>query len=111
MQSFKQYIKENAGPKKIHEILNKSQMKSLRKHPSFQNYVYSPTTSIYAKEDEHDSGPGSSRNVILTNSDNKHKMHVAITNRGKVLGHSIYRKNKMEDGKIEWQHVKTVDGA
>lgn len=112
MKSFKNFLLENSGPKKMHEILNKSQIRALAKHPSYQSYVSSPVhTEVFAKEDEKfDQGPGGTRNVILTNRGNKHTMHVAITNRGKVLGHSIYRKGEEVNGRVSWEHVKTEDG-
>lgn len=114
MKSFLDFINENTGPKELHQIgLNKSQLNSLHRHQSFRTYVNSldhPT--VYAKSDEDDS-PKKTRKIIVTNSGNKHKMHVAITNRGKILGHTIYRKsdNPPRDAKVQWDHVKTVDGA
>ncbi|CAB5221633.1 hypothetical protein UFOVP245_214 [uncultured Caudovirales phage] len=114
MKRFLDFINENTGPKELHQIgLNKSQLNSLHRHQSFRTYVNSldhPT--VYAKSDEDDS-PKKTRKIILTNSGNKHKMHVAITNRGKILGHTIYRKsdNPPKDAKVQWDHVKTVDGA
>lgn len=117
MKSFLEFINENANePKQIHQIgLNRSQLNSLHKHQSFKTYVDSPIShpKVYAKLDQSDSGPGRTRNVILTNSGNKHKMHVAITNRGKVLGHTIYRKsdNPHPDAKVQWDLVKSVDGS
>jgi hypothetical protein len=114
MKSFLDFINENTGPKELHQIgLNKSQLNSLHRHQSFRTYVNSldhPT--VYAKSDEDDS-PKKTRKIIVTNSGNKHKMHVAITNRGKILGHTIYRKsdNPPKDAKVQWDHVKTVDGA
>lgn len=111
MLTYQQFISEQSAPKQMHEILNKAQMRALHRHPSFQTYVHSynhPT--VYAKEDpKFDQGPGNTRNVILTNSGNKHTMHVAITHRGKVLGHSIYKKDE-QDGKLYWNHIKSVDG-
>jgi uncharacterized DUF497 family protein len=114
MKSFLDFINENTGPKELHQIgLNKSQLNSLHRHQTFRTYVNSldhPT--VYAKSDEDDS-PKKTRKIIVTNSGNKHKMHVAITNRGKILGHTIYRKsdNPPKDAKVQWDHVKTVDGA
>lgn len=102
-------------PKKMHEILNKSQMRALYKHQSFNTYVHSyDHPDVYGKEESgFDKGPGKTRNVILTNSGNKHKMHVSITNRGKILGHTIYRKsdNPHPDATVQWNHVKSVDGS
>ena len=116
MKSFLEFINEDADePKQIHQIgLNKSQLNSLHRHPSFRTYVDSPShPKVYAKLDQNDSGSGRTRNVIVTNSGNKHKMHVAITNRGKILGHTIYRKsdNPHPDAEVQWDHVKTVDGS
>lgn len=112
MITFKEFIAEQSAPKRIHEILNKSQMKALAKHPSFQSYIHSyEHPEVYAKEDpKFDGGPGGTRNVILTNRGNKHTMHVAITHRGKVLGHSIYKKGEVVNGRQSWDHIKTVDG-
>ena len=96
MKSFLEFINEDADePKQIHQIgLNRSQLNSLHRHQSFRTYVDSPShPKVYAKLDKNDSGAGGTRNVILTNSGNKHKMHVAITNRGKILEHTIYRKS------------------
>ena len=115
MKSFLDFINENTGPKELHQIgLNKSQLNSLHRHQSFRTYINSPShPTVYAKLDDYDGGSGRTRNVIVTNSGNKHKMHVAITNRGKILGHTIYRKsdNPPKDAKVQWDHVKTVDGA
>ena len=115
MKRFLDFINENTGPKELHQIgLNKSQLNSLRRHQSYRTYVDSPShLTVYAKLDQHDGGSGRTRNVIVTNSGNKHKMHVAITNRGKILGHAIYRKsdNPPRDAKVQWDHIKTVDGA
>lgn len=117
MKTFKEFIQEEntTRPKKMHEILNKSQIRALHNHPSFNTYVNSyDHPDIYGKEEsEFDKGPGKTRSVILTNSGNKHKMSVAISNRGKILGHTIYRKsdNPHPDAKVQWDHVKTVDGA
>jgi len=115
MKSFLDFINESTGPKELHQIgLNKSQLKTLYRHQSFNTYVNSHEhPKVYAKLDDYDGGSGRTRNVIVTNSGNKHKMHVAITNRGKILGHTIYRKsdNPPKDAKVQWDHVKTVDGA
>ena len=107
MKSFKEFIVEDNTPKEVHEILNKSQMNALRKHQSYNTYVGGPLVKVYAKPDKDDSGPSYTRNIIMTNAKNKHKMHVAITHRGKILSHSIYKKN--EEG--NWDHIKTVDGG
>lgn len=116
MKSFIDFINENADePKQMHQIgLNKSQLKSLYRHQSFRTYVDSPSyPKVYAKLDRYDGGPGRTRNVILTNSDNRHKMHVAFTNRGKILGHTIYRKSDNPDhpDAVVWNHVKSEDGS
>lgn len=116
MKSFIDFINENADePKQMHQIgLNRSQLKSLHRHPSFRTYVDSPSyPKVYAKLDKNDGGPGRTRNVILTNSRNRHRMRVAITNRGMILGHSIYSKsdNPHQDAEVQWDHVKSVDGG
>jgi len=117
MKTFKEFIQEEntTRPKKMHEILNKSQIRALHKHPSFNTYVNSyDHPDIYGKEESgFDQGPGKTRSVVLTNSSNKHKMHVTITHRGKILGHTIYRKSDKPhpDAKGQWDLVKSKDGA
>lgn len=112
MKTFKEYLEESNEPKKLHEIgLNKSQLSSLAKHPSYNTYIKSydyPT--VYAKMEDGNT-PGETKNIILTNSGNRHKMHVALTNRGKVLSHSVHEKQKTDDGAVQWKHIKTIDGA
>ena len=111
MKSFKQFIKEDSVPKQAHEELNKRQMNALRKHPSYKTYIDNSIFSkVYIKPERDRDRPGSIRNVILTNAENKYKMYVAITHHGKVLGHSIYKKGAPINGMPSWDHVKTVDG-
>jgi len=109
MKSFLEFINENTSPKELHQMgLNKSQLKALHRHQSYGTYINSldhPT--VYAKSDEDDS-PGKTRKIIVTNSGNKHKMHVAITNKGKILGHTVMRKSNEPH---KWDLVKSVDGA
>ena len=114
MKSFLDFINENTGPKELHQMgLNTSQLKALHRHQSFRTYINSldhPT--VYAKSDEDDSSRRT-RKIIVTNSGNKHKMHVAITNKGKILGHSVYHKADKPHpaAKAQWELVKSVDGA
>ena len=115
MKRFLDFINENTGPKQLDQIgLNKSQLNTLGRHPSFRTYVHSydhPT--VYAKPDEHDQLIGKTRSVIVTNSGNLHKMHVTITNRGKILDHTVYRKSDKphKKSKVQWDLVKFENGS
>ena len=116
MKSFKEFITENDNPqhKEMHHFLNKRQRKAMDKHDTFKRYFDWYTGGpVYAKTDEHDRGPGPGniRYLRLTNAKNKYMMWVAITHHGKILGHTLYRKDGADRHGVIWKIVKSVDGG
>jgi len=102
MLSFKSYLVESEI-KPLHDVLSPIQMKALRKHPDFHYIGGMPGSRILAKH-----GPRHSSGVhhfIIANSDQRHRMDIAMTPRGKILNHEIHRKTPKG-----WGFVKSVEG-
>ncbi len=106
MLSFIQFVKESVY-KSPHEIMNKRQHRAVTSHPDFVNYIQSYTHKIYARPDSNDKADSGLRDFVLANAEQKHRMHVTVTDRGKILNHSIYRNSgNTIDGKPVWVDVK-----
>lgn len=106
MLSFLQFLNESAY-KSPHEIMNKRQHKAVTGHPDFGTYVHSYTHKVYARPDSNDRADSGVRDFVLANAEQKHRMHVTVTDRGKILSHSIYRNaGETSDGKTIWTDVK-----
>jgi len=104
MINFKEYLME-ASPSKLEDVLNKRQVKALYKHKGFKTYVGGYMDKIYVKFDNDDGGAGNIRDFTVTNIQNNYKMQFSITDRGQILGHSIYKKDANN-----WIHIKSEDG-
>lgn len=106
MITFKEFITEQIKPASEH--LNKRQMTSLMKHPVYKSHIHTGMHGVFAKPDDNDNGPGKTRNMIVA-SDGSHRLHISMTDKGKVLSHSLYRRG--EDGKTTvWKYIKGEDG-
>lgn len=105
MLTFKEYITENTYGSE-HEMLTKAQRTALRKHKDYKTYVDSMDKKIYVRHGEHHDPKSSVGNYVMANSDQKHKMSVAISKQGKIFNHQIHRKHINEKGETEWHLVK-----
>ena len=102
MLSFKSYLTESEI-KPLHNLLNTGQMKALRKSQDFHYIGGMPGSKIYAKHGSRHSS--AVHHFIIANSDQKHRMDIAMTPRGKILNYEIHRKT--DEG---WGFVKGVEG-
>jgi hypothetical protein len=108
MKTFKQFMTEAHTYHPVHELMNKSQLKAVNKHPDFRTYVHSyehPT--ILARTGEHHSN--SIHHYVMANTGQKHSMDVTISPHGKIYYSTIHRLDKDEiSGQPVWNHVKTT---
>jgi hypothetical protein len=108
MLSFKVFISEEIKP--ASQQLNKKQMNSLLKHPVYKSHIHTPMHGVYARPDDHDSGPGKHTRNFVVASDGRYRLHISMTHNGKVLGHELRRKDTDDKGNTVWSYVKGADG-
>ncbi len=117
MLKFKEYLEESTTTEhpigKMHELLNKSQLKTLRKHPDFKTYIDGGQGhSIHFLARHAHTGQPSSvvhRFMVLNAANPNHRMHVSLGNRGKYYWHEIHKRDDKDEN--TWHHIKsgTID--
>jgi len=104
MKTFKEFILESTKYKNPSEILNKSQLKAMNKHPHYRTYVHSyehPT--VYMRLNHRNNPKSSIRDVAVANSGQKHYMEFAISKRGKIYHSTVYKHDHTdENGNKIW---------
>ena len=102
MKSFSDFLAEENEIKPIHQVLNKSQMKSVIKHPDFHTYVGGNLGStVLARKGENQ------WNYSLANWEGgaKYRMDVTVHPKGKHFSHTIYKRD--DNNPKVWSHVKS----
>jgi hypothetical protein len=104
MLTFKQFITEASEYKNPADILNKSQLKAMNKHPHYSRYVHSyehPT--VHMRLSSRNDPKSSIRDVAVANSGQKHYMEFAISKRGKIFHSTVYKhEHTDEKGNKTW---------
>lgn len=107
--SIRQRITVLAAYKELHQQLNSRQLTALRRLADYKIYINSPL-GIHGKEyirtDQRDNDQSSVRNYVIANSQQKYKMHLAISTRGKIYNYTIYKNTGTDGDKTVWSLVK-----
>ena len=104
---LKRKLNENQV-KPVHEIMNRSQLKRISRHPDFQVYIrglHNYNDTVAARHGDHHSEAVNSFVVANASKGAPHRMHVSISPRGKYYNHDIYRRDE-KDATI-WLHVSS----
>jgi hypothetical protein len=105
MKSFKSYMIESDTPQPLHNLMNRSQMRTLAGHEDFHYIKGGLGSTILARHgDRHSSGLN---HFVVANKEDgaKYKMSITMTPRGKYYSHDIWQRN--EPGGNIWRHIKS----